>query len=53
VTKEDDTVFHDACNDMDTKAFHLSIDYDKIIDSVTVNSFLGQLDCAELRWDNE
>jgi hypothetical protein len=53
VTKDDNTIFHDTCDDMDTKAFHLSIDYDKIIDSATVDSFLGQLNYAELRGDHE
>jgi hypothetical protein len=49
----DNTVFHDARNDLDTKAFHLSINYDKIMDSATVDSFLGQLNYAELRGDHE
>jgi hypothetical protein len=53
VSDDDDTAFYDACDDMATKAFHLSIDYDKIIDSETVDSFLGQLDYAELRGDHE
>jgi hypothetical protein len=53
VTDDDDTVFHDANDDLDTKASHLSIDYKKIMDSETVDSFLGQLDYAKLRGDHE
>jgi hypothetical protein len=53
VTENDDTIFHNACEDLDTNAFHLSIDYDKIIDSATVDSFLEQLDYAELWGDHE
>jgi hypothetical protein len=34
-------------------AFHLSIDYDKVIDSVEVDKYLMQLDDAELRGEHE
>jgi hypothetical protein len=35
------------------KAFHLSINDDKVIDSTTIDSFLSQLDHAKLRGDHE
>jgi hypothetical protein len=54
VTEDNDTIYHDACKDLlDTKNFHLSINYDKIINSATVDSFFEQLDYAELRGDHE
>jgi hypothetical protein len=37
----------------DSQVFHLSIDYDKMLTSSTVDSFLSQLNYAELRGDNE
>jgi hypothetical protein len=37
----------------DFKAFHLSIDYDKVLDSGEVDHFLSQLDFTELRGDKE
>jgi hypothetical protein len=36
-----------------SQAFHLSLDYEKALASSDVDTFLGQLDYAELRGDNE
>jgi hypothetical protein len=49
----DDPIFYDACDDLDSRVLHLSLDYDKAMASTTVDAFLTQLDYSELRGDQE